>query len=205
MKYFRTMVLGLTLLAGGCATDSKTITEAANVPVPPDLRVYRIGVSDTVNVSVWQEEALSVSVPVRPDGKISVPLAGDVQAAGKTTQEVAQAVEKSLSGYLRSPKVTIIVTDLKSSEFLSRVRVTGAVIQQISIPHSRGMTVLDAILEAGGVNEFAASSETKLYRKIGTKTEVIAIELDEILNEGSVATNVELMPGDVITVPERFF
>lgn len=205
MKYFRTTVLGLTLFVGGCAADSKTLTAAANAPVPPEVGVYRIGVSDTVTVSVWQEEALSVSVPVRPDGKISVPLAGDIQAAGKTTDEVARAVEQGLASYLRSPKVTVIVTDIRSSEFLSRVRVTGAVVEQISIPHRRGMTVLDAILEAGGVNEFAESSETKLYRKIGTKTEVIAIELDEILNQGSVSTNLELMPGDVITVPERFF
>src|SRR5262249_46098314 len=140
------------------------------------------------------------------DGKISVPLIGDVDAGGRTPTEVADAIKKQLSVYIRDPNVAVIITELKSSEFLSRVRVTGAVRGPRSMPYRQGMTVLDVVLEAGGVNDFAAPNRTKLYRKgKGNKTDVFEIELGDILNKGRLDTNFLLKPGDVITVPERLF
>ena len=166
---------------------------------------YRIGVDDRVQVTVWRNPELSVTAPVRPDGKISVPIIGDVAVGGHTPTEVAEDIKKRLSAYIREPSVVVILTELRSHEFLTRVRVTGAVRNQRSIPHRQGMTVLDAVLEAGGVNEFASPNRSKLYRKARDKTEVFSIELGDILNKGRLETNLLLRPGDVITVPERLF
>ncbi len=139
---------------------------------------------------------------MRPDGKISVPLAGDVLVGGKTPEEVSAELTKSLATYIRDPYVTVIVTDMGSDQFRSRVRVTGAVNNQLSLPYRQGMTVLDLVLEAGGVNEFSSPNRSVLYRRNGDR---ISINLDRILKRGDMATNFPLRPGDVITVPERAF
>ncbi|WP_220348925.1 polysaccharide biosynthesis/export family protein [Alkalilimnicola ehrlichii] len=110
-----------------------------------------IGPDDQLQVEVWRNPDLSVSVPVRPDGMVSVPLIGDVPAGGQTPQQVADSIEEKLRHYIREPQVTVIVTELRSHEFISRVRVTGAVGAPMSLPYRQGMTVLDAVLEAGGL------------------------------------------------------
>jgi polysaccharide export outer membrane protein len=132
-------------------------------------------------------------------------LIGDVQAGGNTPTQVAAIIKDKLSAYIREPNVTVILTELRSHEFLSRIRVTGAVRTPRSMPYRQGMTVLDVVLEAGGVNDFASPNRTKLYRKEKTKTEIINIDLNDILTKGKLETNVELKPGDVVTVPERLF
>lgn len=165
--------------------------------------LYRIGVDDQLQVAVWRNPELSVSVPVRPDGRISVPLVGDVLAGGRTPEEVARDIEGQLAAYVRDPKVAVILTELRSHEFLSRVRVTGAVRTPISIPYRQGMTVLDAVLQAGGVSEFAAANRTRLYRREGGDTQALNVRLGAILGNGDLETNLEVRPGDVITVPER--
>ena len=166
---------------------------------------YRIGVDDRVQIAVWRNPELSVTAPVRPDGKISVPIIGDVEAGGRTPSEVSEIIKKRLSEYVRDPNVAVILTELRSHEFLSRVRVTGAVRTPRSMPHRQGMTVLDAILEAGGVNDFASPNRTKLYRKVKDKTNVFEVDLGDILKKGRLETNYQLRPGDVVTVPERLF
>jgi polysaccharide export outer membrane protein len=166
---------------------------------------YRIGVDDRVQVTVWRNPELSVTAPVRPDGKLSVPIIGDVEAGGRTPSEVAEIIKSRLSAYIREPNVAVILTELRSHEFLTRVRVTGAVRTPRSMPHRQGMTVLDAVLEAGGVNDFASPNRTRLYRKLKDKTEVFEIDLGDILKKGRLETNLLLRPGDVITVPERLF
>ncbi len=199
-------------LIAGCA--SKSVVSKAPVTAAAsgsavfvnqiDTKDYRIGVDDVVQVSVWKNEDLSVQVPVRPDGKISVPLIGDVRVGGETPTNVSKVITERLRQYLRDPKVTVILADLKSHEFLSRVRVTGAVATPTSISFRQGMTVLDAVLEAGGVTKFASADATRLYRqKEGGK--VLQVKLKKILKKGDLSTNHALMPGDVITVPERFF
>lgn len=166
---------------------------------------YRIGVDDRVQVTVWKNPELSVLAPVRPDGRISVPLIGDVVAGGKTPPELAATIREKLSVYLREPNVTVVLTELNSHEFLTRVRITGAVRTPRSLPHRQGMTVLDAVLEAGGINEFASPNRTKLYRSSKAGTKVLEVDLGDILNRGKLETNFPLMPGDVVTVPERLF
>lgn len=187
-------------------TKNQKKSYAATKPSSQLVEEYFIGVDDVVQVSVWRNPDLSVTVPVRPDGKISIPLVGDVAAGGHSAEQVAQDIKKKLSKYIRDPHVAVILTELKSHEYLSRVRVTGAVRTPLSLPYRQGMTVLDAVLAAGGVNEFASPDRTKVYRKsANSKPEVIKIELGKILTSGKLITNYELQPGDVITVPERWF
>lgn len=200
-------VILFSILAG-CASD---IYIPANSEILRDqnvaktIAVYRIGVDDTLQINVWRNPELSVGVPVRPDGKISMPLIGDVKAAGNTPEEVADNIRKRLQNFVRDPNVTVMVTGLLSNEYLTRLRVTGAVNNPSSLNYRQGMTVLDAILASGGVNDFAAPDKTKLYRKIAGKTRVISIYLGDILYKGQLETNIELRPGDIITVPERLF
>jgi polysaccharide biosynthesis/export protein len=198
----------MALLLTACALVSQKPQSAiaeAQPSTPVLIKDYRIGVDDRVQISVWDNPELSVTVPVRPDGKISVPIIGDVQVGGLTSQEAAASIRDKLAAYIRDPQVAVILTDLRSHQYLTRVRVTGAVAGPTSIPHRPGMTVLDLVLEAGGINEFAAPDNTKLYRKTGAGTRVFDIRLGEILKEGQLETNVELQPGDVVTVPERLF
>jgi polysaccharide biosynthesis/export protein len=166
---------------------------------------YRIGVDDRLQISVWKNAELSVTVPVRPDGMISMPLIGDVRAGGLTTTQVSDNIKQRLSVYIREPSVAVIVSELRSHEFISRVRVTGAVRTPRSLPFRQGMTVLDAVLEAGGVNDFASPNGSKLYRKVKDTTEVYDVELGDILNKGRLESNYTLRPGDVVTIPERIF
>lgn len=210
MSLFRILtVLSLVSFFAGCASNP-VAEEGVDKKETPRFATYvdgdyRIGVDDRLQITVWRNPDLSVTVPVRPDGKISAPLIGDVQAGGNTPTQVAALIKDKLSAYIREPNVTVMLTELRSHEFLSRVRVTGAVRTPRSMPYRQGMTVLDAVLEAGGVNDFAAPNRTKLYRKQKTKTDLMDIDLGDILTKGKLDTNVELKPGDVVTVPERLF
>lgn len=199
--------LALSLILSACATSETPVDRSEDIDIfePAPISDYHLGVDDLVQINVWGNEELSVEMPVRPDGKISMPLIGDVQAGGRTPKQVADDIRVRLSGYIRNPNVTVILTELRSHEYLSRIRVTGAVNSPVSLPYRQGMTVIDAILAAGGVNEYAATSLAKLYRKRNGKTHVLKIDLDAILEDGKLNTNYDLQPGDIITVPERLF
>ena len=185
-----------------------TINLVKEQPVETSIGVvdeYLLGIGDAVQISVWRNSDLSVSVTVRPDGKISVPLAGDIKVDGKSTQVLSGEIEEKLGDYIRNPKVTVIVTNPTSAEFIHRIRVTGAVAAQRSIPYRKGITVLDVILEAGGVSAFANADESKLYRQTIDGARVYPIFLNDILEKGILDSNYTLFPQDIITVPERGF
>jgi len=207
-KIYIYLMSGIFVILSGCATENNIPTDSNLVKsqkVTETAVQYFIGVDDTVRINVWKNPELSVTVPVRPDGKISMPLIGDIRASGLAPEVVARNIRKKLSKYIRDPNVTLTVTGLKSHEYLTRLRVTGAVKGARSIVYRPGITVLDAILEAGSVNDFASPNNTKLYRKINGQTRIINIYLGDILYSGKLETNIDLRPGDIITVPERFF
>jgi len=200
------IVMGLMVFLGACASTPGQSSAPEMTDRAPDTGgEYRIGVDDLVQVNVWRNPDLSVTVPVRPDGMISVPLIGDVKAGGQTPLEVAASVEEKLKKYMREPQATVIVTELRSHEFISRVRVTGAVQQPVSLPYRQGMTVLDAVLEAGGLTEFASANRAKLYRRDAKGSKVMSVHLAQILSRGDLETNYYLVPGDIVSVPERLF
>jgi polysaccharide export outer membrane protein len=192
-------VVGILSLAA-CASNT------APPPAPSEevgfADEYRIGVGDSLNINVWRNADLSIQVPVRPDGRISVPLAGDIDVGNKTPEAVGADITERLSKFIRDPYVTVIVTTMGSDQYRSRVRVTGAVQKPVSLPYRQGMTVLDVVLEAGGANEFANLSTASLFRRDGSR---LPIRLDRILKRGDMATNYTIRPGDVVTVPQSAF
>lgn len=208
MKQLLTLVLLFGLAA--CTSSgnyANRVVQVSDLEDRPSQIVsdYRIGIGDSLRIDVWKNPDLSVTVPVRPDGKISAPLIGDMLVAGITPELAASEIEYKLREYIKTPKVAVIMTSLGSTRYLSRVRVTGAVNANISLEHQQGMTVLDAILEAGGINEFADPSAAKVFRREGEDTVLIPIDLESILEKGNLNDNIILKPGDTITVPERAF
>jgi len=200
------LLFGMVAVLGlfGCSTKNVVLEQ----PVETSVGIvdeYLLGIGDVVQVSVWRNNDLSVSVIVRPDGKISVPLAGDIKVDGKSAQALSSEIEERLSSYIRNAKVTVIVTSPTSAEYIHRIRVTGAVAAQRSIPYRKGITVLDVILEAGGVSAFANADESKLYRQTDEGAKVYPIFLNDILEKGILDSNYTLFPQDIITVPERGF
>lgn len=211
-KYsLRGLLMSLTAVAfiTGCASNSPSSSEKIQQALELDsvnsVDQYILGATDVVRVSVWRNDDLSISVPVRPDGKISVPLVGDVQATGRTPENLADEIESSLSGFIREPQVSVVVTSMGSHEYIDRVRVTGAVKSPVSVPHRAGMTVLDMYLNSGGGNEFAAANKAMLYRPLKGEVVAIPVRLDDILNKGDISTNYQMRPGDILAVPERSF
>ncbi|MDF0752154.1 polysaccharide biosynthesis/export family protein [Marinobacter sp. 71-i] len=207
----RGLLISLTAVAfvAGCAgpqsSSQEAINEALSLQTSTSVDEYVLGPTDEIQISVWRNQDLSISVPVRPDGKVSMPLIGDIHATGKTPEELANEIELGLASYIREPQVTVVVKSMGSHEYSDRVRVTGAVNQSISVPHRSGMTVLDLVLSAGGANPFAKLNDSMLYRSVGDKVVAIPVRLDDILSEGDVSTNYRMRPGDILTVPERNF
>lgn len=197
------IVFGVITVLAGCASPQLSGKKPA---MPQDsMAEYKIGVGDQISVQVWKSPELSVEVPVRPDGKVSVPLIGDVRAAGQSAMNLSTSLTSGFGEYVRNPQVTVIVLNPASADYLRRVRVTGSVSAPLSLAHQQGMTVMDLVLQAGGLTEFASGNKAKLYRKYGDKLRVFPIYLNDILNKGLVETNYELAPSDIVTVPERVF
>jgi polysaccharide export outer membrane protein len=181
-----------TSAAGDMATAAATIS--------PN---YQIGPGDTLKVSVFQNDELTATIPVRPDGKISTPLVEDMVAVGKTPTELARDIEKSLAMYVKSPKVSVVVTNALS--IFSQVKVIGQVLHPQSLPYREGMTVLDAVLEVGGLGQFAAGNRAHIVRKENGKESDIKIKLESLINNGDMSQDLVLKPGDVVVVPETRF
>jgi len=177
-----------------------TATVPAKAAVAPD---YIIGPGDTLQVFVWRNPELTVTVPVRPDGKISTPLVEDMVAVGKTAPQLARDMEGVLGEYVRSPKVNIIVTVAASA--FSLVKVVGQVAHPQALPYREGMTVLDAVLEVGGLGQFASGNRARVVRTVNGKETVIHVKLADLMNSGATNENIPLKAGDVVVVPQSIF
>jgi len=164
---------------------------------------YIIGPGDSLEVFVWRNPELSVTVPVRPDGKISTPLVEDMVAVGKTPPQLARDMEKVLSEYVRAPKVNIIVTTAASA--FSLVKVVGQVQHPSALPYREGMRVLDAILAVGGLTQFASGNRARIVRMENGKETIIHVKVADLVNSGDVRQNEPLKPGDVLVVPQSMF
>lgn len=165
---------------------------------------YLIGPLDQLEVFVWRAPELSTKVTVRPDGRISTPLVEDMVAAGKTPSKLAKDLESTLSQYVKTPQVTVIVSDF-SSTFDQQVRVLGEAQKPIALPFQAGMTVLDVMVAVGGLTEFAAGNRAVLIRGQGADRQSFRLRLDDLLRKGKITANVPVMPGDVILIPESLF
>lgn len=188
------------------APPAATAPAAAVVPPPGAVSdpEYVIGPGDTIQIFVWRSPELSVTVPVRPDGKISSPLVEDLVAVGKTPSQLARDVETRLQEYVRTPQVNVIVT--APANAFNQVKVIGQVKSPQSLAYRTGMTALDAILQAGGLTEFAAGNRALLVRKDANGKETrLKLRLDDVVKKGRITANVDLKAGDVLIVPESIF
>lgn len=189
------------------AQQAPTVAPPTAEPTTPDADTvspnYLIGPGDTLQIFVWRNPELTTTVPVRPDGKITTPLVQDMIAVGKTPSQLARDIESVLAEFIRTPQVNVIVSNPVSA--FSQVKVIGQVTNPQSLAFREGMRVLDAVLAAGGLGEFAAGNRAKIVRKEGDREVEIKVKLENLINKGDMKQNVELKPGDVLVVPESFF
>jgi polysaccharide biosynthesis/export protein len=164
---------------------------------------YRIGPGDQLEIFVFNQPDLSVKIPVRPDGLISSPLVENIQAAGRTPSELAREIEKTLSQYVRTPTVNVIVTNFVGT-YDAQIRVVGQAANPQSLPYRAGMTLLDVMIAVGGLGKFAAGNRAKIARKVDGKPTEIKVKLTRLL-DGDVKANIEMRPGDVLIIPESRF
>jgi polysaccharide biosynthesis/export protein len=183
------------------AANTAPAIPVATTTVDPD---YIIGPGDVIQVFVWRNPELSVSVPVRPDGKVSTPLVEDMVAVGQTSSGLARMIETRLAEYIKSPQVNVIVTNPQSA--LSKITVIGQVKTPGAVPYRQGMTVLDVVLASGGLGEFAGGNRSKIVRKSADgAVREIRVKLADLVNKGKISNNVEVLPGDVLVIPESVF
>lgn len=164
---------------------------------------YIIGTGDTLKIQVLRNADLNAEVPVRPDGKISTPLVNDVVAVGKTPSQLAAEIERILATFVREPTVSVIVSHSTGDQ--GKVKVVGQAVNPKAVPYRSGMTVLDLVIEVGGLSQFAAGNRAKIVRTDATGTHEIRVRLDDLLNRGSISENVGLQPDDILVIPESLF
>jgi polysaccharide export outer membrane protein len=195
-------VLATGLLAG-CASLRGDAVPAAPATVSNDEYSYVIGAGDNLNILVWRNPELSMSVPVRPDGKIAAPLVDEIVVQGKTSVQVAREVEKQLSKYVRDPVVTVIVTSFVGP-YSEQIRVVGEAAKPQFLPYKQKMTVLDVMIAVGGLTDFAAGNSATILRTAeGNKQ--YSVRLKDLLKRGDVSANVEMRPGDILIIPQSWF
>jgi polysaccharide export outer membrane protein len=189
------------LLLGGCAT-------APAVPnmttVAPSTERYIIGPGDELQIYVRDNPGVSTTVPVRPDGRISIPMVQSIQAAGKTPEELASDLEKDLSQYIRSPLVTVIVKSFVGT-YSQQVRVVGQAAKPMALTYRSGMTLLDVMIDVGGLTKFAAGNKAKVIRHLPDGSEkTIPARLEDLMN-GDIQYNMTMRPGDILIIPQSLF
>ncbi len=199
------LVLIVTLMLVGCGAWQP------KYPYPPEATYqlrgafkYKIGPGDQVEIFVWRYPEVSTTVPVRPDGFITAPLLEDIPAAGKTPTELARDLEEQLVVYLRDPLVTVIVQGFVGV-FPDQIRVLGEASSNVAVPYRDGMTLLDLMIEVGGISEFAAGNRAVLVRFVDGERMYYTLRLDDLVRDADLNANTDLMPGDIIIIPESWF
>jgi len=165
---------------------------------------YIIGPGDSLNVFVWRNPELSTTISVRPDGKFTTPLVEDLQASGKTPSALAREIEKKLGEYIRDPLVTVTVGGFVG-EYKEQVRVVGEAAKPAAIPYRKDMTVLDVMIDVGGLTEFAAGNRASIVRISGDGHEQYRVRLEDLIKDGDIDANVAMQPGDIVIIPEAWF
>lgn len=188
----------LALFTAGCSTYPPAPTSAASLNYN-----YLIGPGDTLNIVVWHNAELSMTVPVRPDGKISSPLIEDLTALGKTTTVLARDIEVALAKYIRDPVVTVVVTNF-IGPYSEQIRVVGEAAKPQVLPYKQKMTLLDVMIAVGGMTDFASGNKATILRTAeGNKQ--YSVRISDLIKQGDFSANVEMRPGDVLIIPQSWF
>lgn len=201
VKWVAIRISFLALAAGlaGCGT--------FHPPAPPTVASpdynYLIGPLDTLSIIVWRNQDLSMSVPVRPDGKVSVPLVEDLTAQGKNSTQLARDIEKALGRYIRDPVVTVVVTGF-NGPYSEQIRVVGEAARPQALPYRQKMTLLDVMIAVGGLTDFADGNNASILR-VGQGSSQYGVRLKDLIRRGDVSANIEMKPGDVLIIPQSWF
>jgi polysaccharide biosynthesis/export protein len=201
MHRARRILAGLSMgLLAACST-----TSYPPAPVTASAADYNyiIGPGDTLNIIVWRNPELSMSVPVRPDGKVTAPLVDELVAQGKNSIEIARDIEKLLGKYVRDPVVTVVVTTF-NGPYSEQVRVVGEAAKPQALPYRNKMTLLDVMIAVGGLTDFAAGNSATILRGGAGGTQY-SVRLKDLIRRGDVSANVEMRPGDILIIPQSFF
>lgn len=185
----------------GCSSMA-TSGPAPIVAATPDYR-YLIGTGDSVQVIVWRNPELSMSVPVRPDGRLTMPLIEDMPALGRTPTDLARDIEKALSKYIRDPVVTVIVAGA-SGPFSEQIRIIGEAARPQALPYRQNMTMLDVMIAVGGLTDFADGNKAVLVRG-AEQSKLYTVRLHDLIKRGDISANVDVKPGDVLIIPQSWF
>jgi polysaccharide export outer membrane protein len=188
-------------LLGACS--SKPIEPLAPVSAATPDYLYKIGPLDNLNIQVWRNPELSMSVPVRPDGRITGPLIEDLPALGKDPTTLARDIEKVLSKYIRDPVVTVIVTGFVGP-FPEQIRVVGEAAKPQTLPYRQGMTMLDVMIQVGGLTDFADGNKASIFR-LAEGGKQYGVRLNDLVKRGDLGANVDVKPGDVLLIPQSWF
>jgi polysaccharide export outer membrane protein len=190
-------------LASGCAEQPRVVGGGA-AAAPATQSEYRIGPGDTLQVFVWNQPELTVTVPVRPDGMISTPLIQGVPAEGKTAAQLAKDLETALSEFVRNPKVSVMITSFVGT-YGDQIRVVGQAGKPQSLSYRANMSLLDVVIAVGGLAEFAAGNRAVIVREENGQQLRIPVRLNDLVEDGDISANVQMKPGDVLIIPETRF
>jgi polysaccharide biosynthesis/export protein len=204
-------VTGRSARVGAVALGCLVAACVAGPPLPPapstptlQAAPYQIGPGDLLNIFVWRNPELSVDVAVRPDGRVAMPLVQDVVALGATPAELAREIEKRLARFITEPNVTVIPTRFVGP-FSYQVRIIGEAVVPRALPYRENMTLLDAMIETGGLTRFAAGNRATLVRTVNGAQASYQVYLDSLIKQGDIDANVALLPGDIIIIPQTYF
>ena len=209
-KYFTKalkMIVALLLaqIISACSTNTlPTATLHPSNAADANSYKYLIGAGDVLNIFVWRNPEVSGSFVVRPDGMITTSLVEDIKVAGKTPTELARSIEEILATYLRDPIVTVTVNSF-IGPFSEQIRVIGEAAQPQAISYTQHMTLLDVMIQVGGLTEFADGNDAVLVRIENGQQKQYEIFIDELLKDGEISANVDMLPGDIIIIPEAWF
>lgn len=196
------LVLSIAALAAGCSSMGYFHPPAPAAAADADYS-YRIGPGDTLSIVVWRNPELSMSIPVRPDGKISTPLVEDLPVLGKDSTTLARDIEAALSKFIREPVVTVIVTKFVGP-YSEQIRVVGEAATPQILPYVQKMSLLDVMIAVGGITDYADGNDATILRT-GEGNKQYKVRLKDLLKRGDVSANVEMRPGDVLIIPQSWF
>jgi polysaccharide export outer membrane protein len=193
------VAISCLFILGGCASTPPALPSAE--AVNPE---YLIGPGDAINIIVWRNPEVSMSVPVRPDGKITTPLVEDLPAAGKTSTQLARDIEAALAKFIQQPVVTVVVTNFVGG-YGEQIRVIGQAARPQALPYRKDMSLMDVLIAVGGVTEFASGNRASVIRTVDGKQQKYQVRLDDLIKDGDISANMTMRPGDVLVIPESFF
>ncbi len=201
------LVVGTALTISACSTNEvqlPTATLTPSITTTPADYLYLVGPYDDLDIFVWGNPEISGSFQVRPDGMISTKLVEDIPVSGRTPTQIARIVEKELAQFIRDPIVTVIPEDFLGP-YSEQVRIIGEASAPKAISYAKKMTLLDVMIEVGGLSEFAAGNSASLIRIIDGQQQPYTVRLEDLVKNGDITANVDILPGDIIIIPEAWF